>query len=108
MTNPLPNAVLARDTQIIEGLAWSGVAPIAGVEVSVTGGMTWTAAELVSEPLPYAWQRWRYIWQPTGSGSVTLCSRAVDHAGCAQPADPEWNCLGYANNAVQIIPVTIR
>ncbi len=108
ITNPLPNALLTCDAQIIEGLAWSGVAPIAGVEVSADGGTTWTVAEAVGDPLPYAWQRWRYVWRPTGLGPVKLCSRAGDVAGRTQSMDPEWNYLGYSNNAVQVISVTVQ
>jgi DMSO/TMAO reductase YedYZ molybdopterin-dependent catalytic subunit len=107
ITNPLPDAVLTPGTHVIEGLAWSGVAPIRSVEISTAGGMTWSAAETISEPLPYAWQRWRYVWQAKGPGQIKLCSRAVDAAGSTQPTDPEWNCLGYSNNAVQVVPVTI-
>jgi sulfane dehydrogenase subunit SoxC len=99
---------LALGTHQIEGLAWSAVAPIRGVEISTAGGVTWTAAETISEPLPYAWQRRRYVRQAKGPGQVNLCSRAVDAAGSTQPTDPEWHCLGYSNNAVQVIPVTIR
>ncbi len=32
----------------------------------------------------------------------------TDAAGPTQPAEPEWNLKGYANNAVERIPVTVR
>jgi hypothetical protein len=37
-----------------------------------------------------------------------LCSRAHDAAGNAQPLEPRWNRKGYANNAVERIPVLVR
>jgi hypothetical protein len=39
-------------------------------------------------------------------GEFTLRARATDLAGRTQPAAPEWNRLGYGNNAIQ--GVTIR
>jgi hypothetical protein len=36
-----------------------------------------------------------------------LCSRATDAAGNSQPLEPAWNLKGYANNAVERIPVTV-
>jgi hypothetical protein len=34
--------------------------------------------------------------------------RATDMTGRTQPETPEWNRLGYGNNAVQMIRVQIR
>ena len=49
---------------------------------------------------------WRRRWdaQP---GSYVLSSRASDAAGNEQPLEPAWNVGGYANNAVQAVPVTV-
>jgi hypothetical protein len=33
--------------------------------------------------------------------------RATDTAGNVQPLEPPWNVGGYANNAVQRVPVTV-
>jgi hypothetical protein len=35
-------------------------------------------------------------------------ARASDLAGCIQPERPEWNRLGYGNNAVQELSVHFR
>ena len=53
-----------------------------------------------------AWRRWRFEWdaQP---GEHVLCSRATDAAGNTQPLEPLWNLKGYANNAVERIPVVV-
>jgi sulfane dehydrogenase subunit SoxC len=91
----------------LEGRAWSGEAEVAGVEVSVDGGQTWAEAELEPDVLGrWAWRRWRFAWdaQP---GEHELCCRARDEHGNVQPHEPPWNLGGYANNAVQRVPVTV-
>ena len=45
-------------------------------------------------------------WEPE-PGSYELCCRARDSAGNEQPVEPLWNLGGYANNAVQRVPVTV-
>jgi hypothetical protein len=91
---------------LVEGRAWSGLAPVASVEVSDDAGSTWAAAELEPAGEPWAWRSWSYRWhaQP---GNHVLCSRARDEAGNEQPVEPPWNLGGYANNAVQTVPVTV-
>jgi hypothetical protein len=91
----------------LEGRAWSGVAPVEAVEVSVDGGETWAAAEL-AEPLgDWAWRGWSYDWEPAEPGVYVLMCRARDAAGNEQPAEPEWNLGGYGNNAVQRVEATV-
>jgi DMSO/TMAO reductase YedYZ molybdopterin-dependent catalytic subunit len=97
---------VAAGEVLVEGRAWSGVAPVASVEVSDDGGSTWAAAELEPAGEPWAWRGWSYRWdaQP---GERVLCSRARDEAGNEQPVEPSWNLGGYANNAVQTVRVTV-
>ena len=104
---PAAGAVLPRGTHRLRGLAWSGEAPVTRVEVSVDGGDNWEPAELASPVERYAWRRWEYTWQARVPGPATLRSRAFDDAGRAQPSEPEWNRLGYANNAIQGVPATV-
>ena len=82
-------------------------APVERVEVSVDDGRTWQAANWTSEPARYAWRTWDYRWQATSPGPVILRSRAFDAAGHTQPASAEWNRLGYANNAIQVVRATV-
>jgi sulfane dehydrogenase subunit SoxC len=92
---------------VLEGRAWSGGAAIEGVEVSVDGGETWAEAELGAASLGrWAWRSWRFVWD-AAPGEYELCCRARDAAGNVQPLEPPWNVGGYANNAVQRIPVTV-
>ena len=92
----------------LEGRAWSGLAPVAGVEVSDDAGKTWTEAELGDAGAGrWAWRPWTSTWSPRAAGSYTLCCRARDDAGNVQPVDPEWNVGGYANNSVHRIVVAV-
>ncbi len=93
---------------VLEGRAWAGGEPVAAVDVSTDGGSTWAPAELAEPPGPFAWAAWRFEWDPPGPGEYTLCCRARNGAGGEQPLEPPWNLGGYANNAVQRVPVTIR
>jgi DMSO/TMAO reductase YedYZ molybdopterin-dependent catalytic subunit len=92
----------------IEGKAWSGSSPVATVDVSTDGGASWSESELGPEPESrWAWRRWSFEWDAR-PGSYELCARARDEEGRTQPLDPPWNLGGYANNAVQRVPVTVR
>jgi DMSO/TMAO reductase YedYZ molybdopterin-dependent catalytic subunit len=91
----------------LNGRAWSGWAPVDGVEVSTDGGSSWRAAELGTPPGPHAWAPWAIDWDAE-PGEHVLCCRAADASGRIQPAAPPWNVGGYANTDVQRIPVTVR
>jgi DMSO/TMAO reductase YedYZ molybdopterin-dependent catalytic subunit len=93
--------------QTIEGRAWSGSGAIEAVDVSSDGGSTWQPAELGPAPTPHAWRRWTFEWRPETAGDHELCCRATDSAGNRQPTTAPWNLGGYANNAVQRVPVTV-
>ena len=93
----------------IEGRAWSGLAPIAAVEVSTDDGATWHDAHLDPTELGrWAWRRWRYEWNAAEPGRHVLACRTRDEAGNAQATEPRWNVGGYANNAVQRVVVTVE
>jgi len=99
--------VVPFETCRLEGRAWSGGAAIVRVEVSDDGGATWADAEVGAPPAETAWHPWSFRWEPMEPGSYVLCCRATDALGDTQPQDPAWNLLGYANNAVQRIEVTV-
>jgi DMSO/TMAO reductase YedYZ molybdopterin-dependent catalytic subunit len=88
----------------LTGRAWSGYGAIERVEVSTDAGASFADAQL-DEPLgEAAWHGWRFEWDAP-PGEHVLCSRATDAAGNVQPLEPPWNLKGYANNAVERIPV---
>ena len=106
ITDPAPNAEVCSGELAIRGVAWSGAAPIARVEVSVGGG-GWQVARLVSERNRYSWQWWELITRVENPGSLTLRVRATDLADRTQPERAEWNRLSYGNNAIQEVPIRV-
>ena len=95
---PSPSAAGSCDISI-RGVAWSGAAPIAQVEVSI-GGAPWQSATLVGEPRRHSWQWWERPARLASPGEITIRARATDMAGQTQPDQPQWNPLGYANNSI--------
>ena len=91
----------------ISGFAWSGLAPVAAVEVSTDDGATWAAADIDSAGDPGAWRRWQFGWTPAGSGHFVLRARARDAAGNSQPESADWNYRGYVNNAIHTLSVVV-
>ena len=107
ITSPADGSSVARDF-VVEGWAWSGIAPVTHVELAVDGGETWREAELDPSPSPYAWRAWRCAVSVPRAGRYTLRSRATDASGATQPAMVRWNRLGYGNNAVRSTVVEVR
>jgi DMSO/TMAO reductase YedYZ molybdopterin-dependent catalytic subunit len=105
--DPPEGATLAPGDNRIRGLAWSGAGAVTRVEVSVDDGATWAPAEFTSARTPYLWRRWEYAWTASANREAVLCSRAFDARRHAQPLGAVWNRLGYANNAVQRVRVSI-
>ena len=105
---PVDGAELAPGPTEVAGTAWSGVAPIRRVEVSVDAGRSWTEAQLGSPLSPYAALAWRFLWVSSGPGEHTVMARATDGAGNMQPLQPVWNVYGYGNNVVHSVRVTVR
>ena len=106
ITEPAPDEEVRRGELAIRGVAWSGAAPIARVEVS-TGSGSWQEARLVSERKRYSWQWWELITRVEEPGVVTLRARATDLAARTQPERSEWNRLGYGNNAIHQVPIRV-
>ncbi len=97
---PAENGRVPRGKVRVEGWAWAGDAGVRSVSVALDGGDRWVEATVLARPSPHAWQRWQVELEVNVPGRHTLRSRAVDGAGVAQPERPQWNLLGYGNNAV--------
>jgi DMSO/TMAO reductase YedYZ molybdopterin-dependent catalytic subunit len=106
VTEPSPHTEVGAGELAIRGVAWSGAAPIARIDVSVNGG-DWQEARLVSERNRYSWQWWELITRVEKSEHLVLRARATDLAGRTQPERAEWNRLGYGNNAIQEVPIRV-
>jgi len=107
ITEPEPESEVELGELPIRGVAWSGAATIARLEVSIGGG-SWQDARLVGEPRRHSWQGWELIACLDHPGSTVIAARATDMAGRTQADSPEWNRLGYGNNAIQKVRVDVR
>jgi hypothetical protein len=77
ITAPASGASLAPGASVtITGTASDSGGVVGGVEVSTDGGTTWHRASGRAS--------WSYGWTATGTGTVTLMSRAVDDSGNLQ------------------------
>jgi sulfite oxidase len=81
--------------QELVGMAFSGVAPIASVEVSIDGGKTFAVAKLEGEPGVGRAQVFRFRFDQPAAGRVRAIVRARDKKGNEQPESPAWNPSGY-------------
>jgi DMSO/TMAO reductase YedYZ molybdopterin-dependent catalytic subunit len=106
VTEPDAGAALDLGDLAIRGVAWSGAAPVAKVEVSVGDG-PWQEARLVGARHRHSWQWWELITRIDTPGPTAIRARATDLAGRAQPDEPEWNRLGYCANAVARVTVDV-
>jgi DMSO/TMAO reductase YedYZ molybdopterin-dependent catalytic subunit len=107
ISNPASGDVVGPGSREIRGAAWAGGSPISTVEVSVDAG-PWQPAELLGEPERFAWRRWRFEWPGAAAGRHSIRSRATAADGSVQPDQPDWNRLGYGNNAIALTLVTVR
>jgi DMSO/TMAO reductase YedYZ molybdopterin-dependent catalytic subunit len=105
--SPASGMRVAPGRVVVQGLAWSGERRVVQVEVAVDGGEAWKPATLLETPKPSAWVRWAFTWEDAVPGRHTLRARATDEAGETQPEAPQWNRLGYGNNAVQVHVVDV-
>ncbi len=104
ITEPASNQEVRRGELTIRGVAWSGAAPIARVEVSIGEG-NWQEARLEGESQRGSWRRWELITRLDQPGASDMRARATDQAGHTQPERTEWNSLGYGNNSIQLVPI---
>lgn len=99
------------DVVEIEGLAWSGMGTITGVDLSFDGGKNYVEAELKGLVLPKSWTRWSYMHTYKKGEVLFLASRSMDDAGYIQPSiDQEVSIMGvesvYHRNAIETWEVT--
>lgn len=107
ITGPTKGATLKPGAVQVRGWAWSGGHGISRVELSADGGASWHAATLDSDLGPRAWRGFCWSWQAT-PGAHTLLARATDGNGATQPLEAPFNPLGYLNNSVHRVRVTVE
>jgi DMSO/TMAO reductase YedYZ molybdopterin-dependent catalytic subunit len=110
IAEPLDGGQIAAGKRMtIRGLAWSGDAgPVMGVDVSVDGGRTWTAALLRDgQRTRFGWREWDFSWTSSRPAHYSILARARDAVGHTQPLDQEWNPSGYGWNVVPRVGVNV-
>lgn len=107
VTHPAPGASVPPGDLLVRGLAWSGAAPVARVDLSRDQGATWESAELVEPVARHAWRRWECRLTGLMPGRLSMLVRATDAAGRVQPREAEWNAKGYGNNEMQFLHLTV-
>ncbi len=89
ITSPCPEKpwkdLKKGDLVEIEGLAWSGMGTITGVDISFDGGKNWEEAPLKGLILEKSWTRFSYMYKYEGK-DLLLSTRARDDAGHIQPS----------------------
>jgi len=106
ITDPTGDEEVIAGDLVIRGVAWSGAAPIARIDVSVGDG-PWQQTQLVGERRPSCWQWWELITRLDDRGPTTLRARATDLAGRTQPDRPRWNRHGYGGNAIHTVALLV-
>lgn len=98
-TMPVKSVIASASGKSLVGVAFSGEAPIAKVEVSVDDGKTWAPAKLEGEPGIGRWQVFRFTVTTPAKGRVKAIARATDAKGNVQPQKTPWNPSGYFWNS---------
>jgi hypothetical protein len=107
ITQPSAGQQITAGDLVVQGVAWSGAAPIRKVEISISSG-PWQNARLISQRHRHSWRWWELLTRIDSLGETTLRARATDLAGRTQPERPHWNRLGYGGNAVHNVPLLVR
>ena len=94
---------LQAGSNVIRGLAWSGMGRIERVEVSVDQGETWQVVHLEEPRERWLWVRWSFRWNAP-PGRHIIMARAFDEAGRTNGTVP-WNFL--RKNFDGIVPVEV-
>ena len=106
ITDPGQDEELPPGQVTVRGVAWSGAAPIARVEVSINEG-SWQQARLIRNRHRHSWQRWELLTALAQPGTNSIRARATDLAGRTQPGQSQWNRQGYGNNAIENVLVQV-
>jgi hypothetical protein len=81
ITSPASGAAIANGSTVtVSGTATdSGGGVVSGVEISTDGGTTWHPVTSMSAAATSV--TWSYTWSATGTGNVTIQTRATDDSG---------------------------
>jgi hypothetical protein len=108
IVRPFAGEAMGLGKQRVFGLAWAGEEAVAKVEVSVDGGRSWLAAEILGPSAPYSWTMWEMLWKVEQPGEYQLISRATSASGLVQPREYDPLYLGYMIHFSRAISVRVE
>ena len=103
ITWPAAGSELRRGEHEVRGVAWTGEGHVTRVEFCTDREPAWKPAQLLDDPRPGSWRRWRAAWSPGDRSPHTLRVRATDSNGQTQPETPPWNRSGYLWNGIDTV-----
>lgn len=104
----IEEAIPSGQPYLIQGVAWTGDATVARVEVSVDGGTNWAMARLLGDAVPNAWRRWEFSWQNPQPGRTAIMARATDSRGRVQPLTRQLDNRNCMISYVLPVDVVVR
>lgn len=105
--DPRDGAHISGASFVLTGYALANENGISKVEVSTDDAHTWQPASIFSNPSPYVWSFWKYVWANPAKGKHTVQVRATDGAGRLQTSERsrgEWpdGSTGYHTITVSV------
>ena len=107
ITDPSPQQVAPCGEFTIRGIAWSGAAPVARVEVSVGDG-AWQDARLVSERKRHSWQWWEMTARIHEPGNNCLARPRYRPGGSRPTRRRRVESARLGNNSIHRVSVRIE
>ncbi|MCX7838952.1 MAG: molybdopterin-dependent oxidoreductase [Anaerolineae bacterium] len=100
---PKNGSTIVETTFTLWGVAFSGAAGLAKVEISWDDTKQWFPAELVRAPSPLAWSVWRWSGNALSRGQHTLYARATDALGKTQVRAQPFRIMESFPNGVDVM-----
>src|SRR5580658_2243273 len=86
IVQPTEAAVIRGPAIDIGGYAWAGREQIGRVDVTVDRGKSWQRSHLLTEPQPFSWVPWRFLWERAQPGVQSIAVRAFGESKGVQPS----------------------
>jgi DMSO/TMAO reductase YedYZ molybdopterin-dependent catalytic subunit len=90
---PQDNSTITDSTFTLSGVAYSGEAGIAKIDVSWDDTTQWQAATLTRGPSPYTWTLWKWTGPSLPTGRHQMYARVTDNSGQMQTKAQAVNLL---------------
>lgn len=108
---PTHNSIVNQNSVVvIRGVAFDDGHGIKDVKVSVDGGKTWKEAILDDGKAGrYSFRAFRFAFNPSKKGKVSIMAKATNNLGHEQPFAKEikWNRGGYKYNGIDTVTVEV-